>query len=51
MERESGGRREAVKSIRQVEKDMELRIYVSDGVIRARAEDVQDEGGTPWKRE
>ncbi|MBM6736757.1 MULTISPECIES: exodeoxyribonuclease VII large subunit [Clostridia] len=51
VERESGGRREAVKSIRQVEKDMELRIYVSDGVIRARAEDVQDEGGTPWKRE
>ena len=51
VERESGGRREAVKSIRQVEKDMELRIYASDGVIRARAEDVQDEGGTPWKRE
>ena len=51
VERESGGRREAVKSIRQVEKDMELRIYVSDGVIRARAEDVHDEGGTPWKRE
>lgn len=51
VERESGGRREAIKSIRQVEKDMELRIYVSDGVIRARAEDVQDEGGTPWKRE
>ena len=51
VERESGGRREAVKSIRQVEKDMELRIYVSDGVIRARAENVQDEGGTPWKRE
>lgn len=51
VERESGGRREAVKSIRQVEKDMELHIYVSDGVIRARAEEVQDEGGTPWKRE
>ncbi len=51
VERESGGRREAVKSIAQVEKDMELRIYVSDGVIRARAEEVQDEGGTPWKRE
>ncbi len=51
VEGESGGRREAVKSIRQVEKDMELRIYVSDGVIRARAEEVQDEGGTPWKRE
>ena len=51
VERESGGRREAVKSIRQVEKDMELHIYVSDGVIRARVEDVQDEGGTAWKRE
>lgn len=51
VERESGGRREAVKSIRQVEKDMELHIYVSDGVIRARAEEVRDEGGTPWKRE
>ena len=51
VEKESGGSREAVKSIRQVEKDMELHIYVSDGVIRARVEDVQDEGGTPWKRE
>ena len=51
VERESGGRREAVKSIRQVEKDMELRFYASDGVIWAIAEDVQDEGGTPWKRE
>lgn len=51
VERESGGRREAVKSIRQVEKDMELHIYVSDGVIRARAEEVRDEGGTSWKRE
>lgn len=51
VEKESGGSREAVKSIRQVEKDMELHIYVSDGVIRARVEDVQDEGGTAWKRE
>lgn len=51
VEKESGGNREAVKSIRQVEKDMELHIYVSDGVIRARVEDVQDEGGTAWKRE
>ena len=51
VEKESGGSREAVKSIRQVEKDMELHIYVSDGVIRARGEDVQDEGGTAWKRE
>src|SRR5699024_4138841 len=51
VEKESGGSREAVKSIRQVEKDMELHIYVSDGVIRARAEEVRDEGGTPWKRE
>ncbi len=51
LEKESGGSREAVKSIRQVEKDMELHIYVSDGVIRARVEDVQDEGGTAWKRE
>lgn len=51
VEKESGGSREAVKSIRQMEKDMELHIYVSDGVIRARVEDVQDEGGTAWKRE
>ena len=51
VEKESGGSREAVKSIRQVEKDMELHIYVLDGVIRARVEDVQDEGGTAWKRE
>lgn len=51
VEKESGGSREAVKSIRQVEKDMELHIYVSDGVIRARVEDVHDEGGTAWKRE
>lgn len=51
VEKESGGSREAVKSIRQVEKDMELHIYVSDGVIRARVENVQDEGGTAWKRE
>lgn len=51
VEKESGGSREAVKSICQVEKDMELHIYVSDGVIRARVEDVQDEGGTAWKRE
>lgn len=51
VEKESGGSREAVKSIRQVEKDMELHIYVSDGVIRVRVEDVQDEGGTAWKRE
>lgn len=51
VEKESGGSREAVKSIRQVEKDMKLHIYVSDGVIRARVEDVQDEGGTAWKRE
>ena len=50
VEKESGGSREAVKSIRQVEKDMELHIYVSDGVIRARVEDVQDDGGTAWKR-
>ena len=51
VEKESGGSREAVKSIRQEKKDMELHIYVSDGVIRARVEDVQDEGGTAWKRE
>ena len=51
VEKESGGSREAVKSFCQGEKDMELHIYVSDGVIRARVEDVQDEGGTAWKRE
>lgn len=50
VEREKDGAPEAVRSIRQAKRDEELRIYVADGVIRAKVLETDREGGAAWQR-
>ena len=50
VEREKDGAPEAVRSIRQAKTDEELRIYVADGVIRAKVLETDREGGAAWQR-